>query len=481
MTQLTQWKTSGWTRLLSLLMLMLMTGLSAVSANAPPNFVVILADDCTFSDLACYGGQALTPRIDGLARQGMQMDHCFQAAPMCSPTRHALYTGIYPVKSGAYPNHTFVKPATKSVAHYLKAAGYRVALSGKTHINPPESFPFEYSKGSPPTGKKNNPSWPAIDKLMSECSQDGRPFCLFACSNEPHTPYSLGDPSRYDLDKIELPPHYVDTPATRQAFRKYLAEISYFDGQVGRCLDLLAKHQLEDNTLVIMLSEQGSGFPFAKWTCYDAGLQSGMIVRWPGKVPAGSRSDAIVEYIDIVPTMLQLAGLKTPRTMDGESLHHVLSGQRKSHKHYSFGLQTSRGINNGPAHYGIRSVRSDRYRYILNLTPEVAFQNTMFTSNWWREWESLAADGDKLARRITERFQHRPAIELYDCQRDPWNLTNLAGTPGLAATERTLARQLNHWMQSQGDLGQQTELAATSRQWGKRNQLQRSQPKAAPR
>ena len=104
---------------------------------ANPNFVFIIADDCTFRDIGCYGGQAKTPNIDKLATEGMQFSRCFQAAPMCSPTRHNLYTGIYPVKSGAYPNHTFVKEGIKSVAHYLKPQGYRVVLSGKTHINPP--------------------------------------------------------------------------------------------------------------------------------------------------------------------------------------------------------------------------------------------------------------------------------------------------------------------------------------------------------
>ena len=118
-------------------------------ASDKPNLLFIIADDCTFRDIGCYGGQAKTPNIDRLATQGMQFSHCFQAAPMCSPTRHNLYTGLYPVKSGAYPNHTFVDQGTKSIAHYLKEIGYRVALSGKTHIKPREAFasgePFLWS------------------------------------------------------------------------------------------------------------------------------------------------------------------------------------------------------------------------------------------------------------------------------------------------------------------------------------------------
>ena len=92
-----------------------------------------------------YGGQAKTPNLNQLAKQGLKFTRCFQTAPMCSPTRHNIYTGLYPVRSGAWPNHTCVYPGTKSIAHYLKDSGYRVALSGKTHISPRESFPFEYS------------------------------------------------------------------------------------------------------------------------------------------------------------------------------------------------------------------------------------------------------------------------------------------------------------------------------------------------
>ena len=407
--------------LVSLLLLFAVT--SAIAA--PPNFVVMIADDCTYSDLGCYGGQANTPNMDRLCKEGMQFDRCFQAAPMCSPTRHALYTGIYPVRSGAYPNHTFVTPGTRSIAHYLKAAGYRVALSGKTHINPPDSFPFEYSKGTTEIGKGNNPDWPAIDTMLTECRTSSTPFCLFVCSNEPHTPYTHGDPSVYDPKTLTLPPHYVDTPATRETFRKYLAEVSFFDKQVGICLDLLDRHQLTNDTLLI-------------------------------------------EYVDVVPTLLETAGQKNPRAVEGRSFLPVLGDSQDHHKQYSFGVQTSRGINNGPESYGIRSVRSERYRYILNLSPDVAFQNAVFKTGWWKSWEEKAAGGNKQAAARIQRYIQRPAVELYDCHADPWNLENLAGDPEHKQVQARLARELERWMKSQGDLGQETEMAAKEHQWRNR-------------
>lgn len=215
------------------------------------NILFLIADDCTFRDIGCYGGQAHTPNIDKLATEGMRFTECFQAAPVCSPTRHNIYTGLYPVKSGAYPNHTFVKAGTKSVVDYLRPLGYRVALSGKKHIAPKEVFDFEYS------GKGNNPDFEVIDKFISECKESGTAFCLFACSNEPHSPWNKGDASRYDAAKLKLPPYFVDTAETRENMAKYLAEITYYDWQVGQALELLDKHGIADKTLVIVVSEQG--------------------------------------------------------------------------------------------------------------------------------------------------------------------------------------------------------------------------------
>ena len=117
----------------------------------------------------------------------------------------------------------------------------------------------------------------AVDRLLKECQDHATPFALFACSNEPHTPHDKGDVSAYPAEDIELPPHYVDTPEVRTAFARYLAEITFFDDQVGQCLDLIRRHGLEESTLVMVVSEQGNSFPFAKWTCYDKGLQSGMV------------------------------------------------------------------------------------------------------------------------------------------------------------------------------------------------------------
>ncbi len=423
--------------------------------DAPrPNFVVILADDLTFRDIGCYGGQAQTPNLDRLAREGMRFTRCFQAAPMCSPTRHCLYTGLYPVKSGAYPNHAVAKPGTKSIAHALAPAGYRVALSGKKHIYQPEIFPFEYSSVA------GGPDFAAIERLLGESKAAGTPFCLFVCSGEPHDPWTGGDRTAYPDAELRLPPYLADTPETRDAYARYLAEVTVFDEQVGRTLALLEKHGLSASTVVVALSEQGSSLPFGKWTLYDTGIQSACLVRWPGTVAPGAVSDALVEYVDVVPTLLAAAGLPLPDGLDGESFLPVLRGEAMRHKQHAFALQTTRGTHRGADHYGIRAVRSERYKYIRNLTPEVPFQYPLPKSVVYHSWYRRAADGDEAIAAEIARFERRPAVELYDCERDPYERTNLAGDPELAAVEAELAAALARWMEQQGDLGQATELAA---------------------
>jgi len=441
----------------------LLVSVSLAATAARPNLLLIIADDLTKWDTAVYGGQAATPNLDKLAREGMKFTHCFQAAPSCSPTRHALYTSLYPVKSGAHPNHTFVKPGVRSVAHWLKAAGYRTALSGKTHINPPEAFPFEYSLER--SSGSTNPDFVAVDKFLGECAAAATPFGLILASNEPHTPWNLGDASAYPPERLVLPPLYPDTPETRANFSKYLAEVTYFDRQVGQALELLTRHNLERSTMVVVLTEQGNSFPFAKWTCYDAGVGSGMIIRWPGRVAAGSTSGALVEYIDIMPTFLQAAGINVPNDLDGRSFLPVLEGRASTHKEYVFSLHTTRGIINGSPYYGTRSVRDARYRYVRNLTPEITFSNAATRGDIWESWVAAAKAGDPVAREAVSRYQHRPAEELYDAEADRWNARNLAGDPALAAVKARLSAQVDAWMKAQGDRGQATELDADNRQW----------------
>ncbi len=443
------------------LLLSLIFAICCSTKAAKPNFVFIIADDASHFDVGCYGGQAYTPHMDALANQGMRFTQCFQSSPTCSPTRHNIYTGQYPFKTGAYPNHTFATPGTNSIVQYLKPLGYRVALSGKTHIKPESVFPFEYlSKG-------NNPDFDAVENFIKECESSDTPFCLFLTSNEPHAPWDKGDASRYDAKTIDLPYTFVDTPETRDAMTRYLAEITYFDDQVGQALSLLDEYGLSDNTMFIATTEQGSSLPFAKWTLYDAGLHTGFIVRWPGMVDPGTTCDALIEYSDVVPTFVEAAGGKPASILDGKSLIPLLKQQTTEHKDYVFSQATTRGIINAPEYFGIRSIRSQQFKYIWNFTPEVQYENvvTIREDTKWGEstvfnsWKRAAKTDPDAAEKV-HRYHFRPSEELYNIDQDPNEWRNLAEVPEYAAAKNQLRAELLKWMEKTGDKGQQSELEA---------------------
>lgn len=434
----------------------------AEAQKEKPNLVLFIADDCTYYDLACYGSvDSQTPNIDKFASQSIRFTKGYQAAPMCSPTRHNLMTGLWPVKTGAYPNHTFAKEGTLSIVQQLKPSGYQVALIGKSHVQPASVFPWDLYA---PLTKSNDINFAAVDSFINVCTKKQQPFCLFVTSNQPHTPWNKGNPEMFNPEKIKLPPFYVDIPETRKGFCRYLAEVNYMDGEFGTLLKKLDKYNVEDKSVVVYLSEQGNSLPFAKWTCYDAGVHSAYMVRWPGFVKAGTVSDAIVEYVDLVPTFLEIAGIKPSSPLDGKSIVPVITGKTKEHKQYTFSLQTTRGVYSGSDYYGIRSVADKKYRYIVNLTPEATFQNTESNGPLFKKWIEMG-DTDSNASWITNKYQHRPAVELYDLENDKYCMNNIAGKPGNKSIVERMDKVLGEWMASCGDKGQETEMEALKHQY----------------
>ncbi|MDR2146526.1 MAG: sulfatase [Tannerella sp.] len=444
-----------------LLAVSLMGVSTAAIAQTKPNIVLIIGDDCRYQDLACYGSKdAITPNIDKLADEGLKFNRFFQATAMSSPTRHCLLTGIYPVRSGAYPNHTFIKDDITTLPKYLKDAGYRVALQGKRHIAPEKAFPFEYLSGG-----GANVDIDRIEPFIADAVAAKEPFFLFVASHDPHSPWTRGDRSLFDADKITLPPYLVDTEKTRENYVNYLAEINQLDTDVGKVDALIKKYGLDKNTIFIFTSEQGHSFPFAKWTCYDAGLHTGFIVRWDGVTQPGTTTDALCEYVDVTPTLLDIAGAKIPKNLDGKSFLKVIQGKTDKFKEYVYSLHTTRGIINGSEYYGIRSVRNGTFRYILNLTPEAEFRNAA-TANKDAVWQSWLqkAKTDAFAQQQVNNYQHRPAEELYNTATDPFEMNNLINDPRYAKEVKMLRKKLSAWMKQQGDEGQATEMKALERQ-----------------
>ncbi len=444
---------------------------SVFSAPAPrPNFLLIVADDLNWRDLGFTGSPDVkTPHLDRLRREGMQLHGMFTPATTCSPTRHALYTGLHGIRSGAYPNHTRAYDGTKSIFTYLKAAGYRVALQGKEHVGPAASFPYEH------LAKRGEDNFvPTRDFFARDPAQ---PWLLVFASNDPHGPYTRGPKELYDPARITVPPYLHDNAVTRQMLAGYFAEISQLDWQVGELLRLLAESGQASDTLVMFVSEQGSGFPFGgKWSLYDNGVRTAALVRWPGRVAPGSASSALLQYTDVPPTLLATAGLDPAavdtgcpdalgaRGFDGRSFLAVLSGKTDTHHDAVFAQHTTVGINGYRDPYPMRAVRDARYKYIRNLAPQNTYEiGGIHRGQPIASWQEDAKTNPALAARI-ERLFRRPAEELYDLAADEFENRNLAADPQFAAVRARLSARLDAWMRQQGDRGLETELVAHTRQ-----------------
>jgi uncharacterized sulfatase len=430
-----------------------------------PNIVLIVADDVCHHDLPVYGGTNVkTPAIDRLASEGTVFSSAYLALSMCMPCRTELYTGLYPVRNGCCWNHSAARPGTRSAVHHLRELGYRVGLAGKQHVSPADSFPFESVPGLTSDCCAVHTEFdPAGIRAFME--QDARrPFCLVVGLVEAHVPWTMGDLSHFDPDTLALPPYLADTPETRRDFAKYLAEIEVLDNRLGATLQSIEDCGCAETTLVIFTSEQGYQFPGGKWTNWDAGIHTGFVVRWPGHVPAGRRTDALIQYADVLPTLIEACGGDpSDADMDGTSFLRVLVGQSDVHRRYAYAMHNN--IPEGPP-YPIRAITDGSYHYIRNLRHEALYieQHVMGPPKWHDYWSSWLARAtfDAHTERCVRRYMRRSREELYDVSQDPFEINNLAGDPHHDSVRRKLRSELDLWMAAQGDPGASIDTEA---QW----------------
>lgn len=463
---------------MKLLSLLCFSWISLASLAADkPNVLLILADDCTHNDLSVYGGKnAKTPNIDRLATEGLVFNRAYVSEAICQPCRAELYTGQFPMRNGCAWNHSASRTGTRSLPQHLGPLGYRVGIAGKVHVLPEESFPFESVPGFDPNCVRNPTQPHSLAGAREFMSRNGeQPFCLVVALVEPHVPWVMGDPSQYPPKKIQLPPNIADTPKTRQDFARYLAEITYMDGQVGEILQTLKETGHAEDTLVMFTSEQGSQFPGNKWTNWDTGLHTALIARWPGKVPVGQRTDAMVQYADVTPTLIDLAGGSVKdHPFDGSSFAAVLRGEATQHRSFAYGVHNN--IPEGPA-YPIRTISDGQYRYIRNLTPnEIYIEKHLMGqlggavehNAYWPTWVAFSADKPEVYS-LVKRYVSRPAEQLYHTAEDPFEMKDLAEDPQYAEIKAKLSSELDRWLTEQGDPGipQDTKGAHQAAKQGK--------------
>jgi uncharacterized sulfatase len=443
-----------------LIPLALLAGAGPACASGPkrPNIVVFLADDLGWADCPVHGGKDVTmPNLKRLAAAGRTFTHAFVASPSCAPSRAALLTGLYPMRNGAMLNHSRPRPGVATWPAHFRALGYEVVAIGKVaHYAQVKDYGFDHVSHF---GYHQDDCVAAAVKWLAARKSD-RPLCLLVGTNWPHVPWPKeGGP---DPGGLSLPPTWVDTPATRQARSRYLAAVANTDRDLGQLYDAVQKY-LGADTLFVFTSDHGAQFPFGKWNCYDAGVRTPLVVVWPGRVATGSTSDALVGWIDLLPTCLEAAGGKAPAGLDGRSFLAVLKGDRLAHRDKVFFTHSGDGDMN---RYPIRAVRDRRWAYLRNLDPDGTHTTHIDRGLnpdadgriYWDSWVEKAKT-DAAAAAVVRRYHTRPAEELYDLQADPWQLRNLAQEPAHAATLKALRADLDRWMREQGDEGLKTERA----------------------
>jgi arylsulfatase A-like enzyme len=415
------------------------------AAGPRPDLVVFLSDDHGQLDSTPYGATDVrTPQMQRLADDGLVFTHAFVASPACAPSRAALLTGLMPARNGAENNHAYKRADIASLPETLHALGYETAAFGKVAHGDADvarhGFDVHDRSGSAAT----------VAKFLAARDR-AKPLCLFVGSHEPHVPWP--DLDGYDPAKLQLPPTHADTPETRNFRARYYTDVTKADTQLGEVRALVRAHLDPARTLFVYTSDHGAQWPFGKWNLYDAGIRVPFIAAWPGVIRPGTRTAAMIQWIDLLPTLITAAGGAVPAGIDGRSFLPVLRGEAAGHRTTIFTTHSGDGRMNV---YPIRAIRTADWKLILNLHPEFAHTTHIDKAlsrdggRYWISWFERAKSDPAIAA-LVRRYHERPAVELYDLSTDPFERRNLAADPAHAGRTRELRAQLEAWLETQGD------------------------------
>ena len=402
-------------------------------------------DDLGRLDTSIYGSpDARTPTLASLAAQGMTFQNAYVASPSCCPNRASLLTGLMPARHGAHPNHSQMKPGTKELTGILKGMGYQIASFGKVQHGHRGFEGCDFLYNDPENMSKD------LKALIASGELEDGPVCLFVGDRRPHVPWI--EEMIYEPKEITLPPTFVDTKETREHWARYLSDITHMDAEMGRVLDIV-KAQFGEDFICFFTSDHGGQWPFGKWNLYDSGTRIPLVVSWPGKIQAGTRTDAMVSWVDLIPSVIDLAGGEVPPGIDGRSFADVLTGKSDHHREKIFTTHTGDTEYNI---YPIRSVRVDNLKYIHNLLPDAVHTNhSDILRNdgrgaYWDSWDAKANQNDRDAL-VVESYYTRPEFQLFDIEKDPLEQNNLVNDPSYANELEFLRAELTAWTEDQGD------------------------------
>jgi N-sulfoglucosamine sulfohydrolase len=449
--------------LLSFLTLAGLSAFSAATAAEPArrNALLIIADDLGL-DLGCYGNTTIkTPHLDALARNGVRFSHGFAAVSSCSPSRASLLTGLHTHTSGQYglahaTHHFETFDNVKGLPRVLRDAGYRTGIIGKVHVLPQSVYPFEVQID---TGLGGNRHVVEMARRARQFFTDAgeKPFLLVMGFGDPHraargfandVPHPGVTEVRYDPKDVLLPYHLPDQPDARADLADYYQSVSRLDQGVGHVLDALRQTGHADDTLVIFLSDNGIPFPGAKTTLYDAGLRLPLIISSPVQKQRGLVNPALVSWVDVMPTILDWAGARPPAGLAGRSVLPVLEQEKPTGWDVVYGSHQCHEVT---MYYPMRMIRTRQHKYILNLAHQLEYPSAADLYNS-PTWQGVLKRGDKkLGQRDLDGFLHRPREELYDLEKDPNELKNVAGDANYADVLKELRGRLREWQEKTKD------------------------------
>lgn len=420
-----------------------------LSLARPPDMVIFISDDQSRGDCTPYGGRGIaTPNMQQLANSGLTFERAYVLSPSCAPSRAALLTGLTPAHNGAQANHSRPNPELKKWPAFFQELGYEVVAFGKvSHYKHTAEYGFDHFAHDTFHDHAGIPT--AIEYLKKRNPASAKPLCMFVGSNWPHVPWPDAEPTVVP-EQVTLPPGSIDTPATRQWRAKYASAVMKGDQELGQVR--AAVHQyLPSETLFIYTADHGAQWPLAKWNLYEAGVAVPMIISWPGHVATGTRTRAMVNWNDLLPTLIDAAGGSAPPMIDGSSFLPVMLGKCDQHRTKIFTTHSNDGkVNVYPA----RAIRTERYKYIRNLQPENKFTThidlpgvQLGQREYFSTWEEVAKS-DPQAAALLQRYHTRPAEELYDLESDPAEQHNLSGLPEHNALLNHLRSEIDAWIES---------------------------------
>lgn len=419
---------------------------SRVSADSPdfarPNFVLIIGDDISDCDFGCYGHPTIrTPNIDKLAKGGLRFTNAYLATSQCSPTRCSLITGRYPHNTGAPELHSPLPEGQVMFPAILKEAGYYTAAAGKWHMGNYARSAFDKIVGGGAGG----------EELWVKCLQErpkNKPFLMWFASYDAHRGWSPDKDARpHTPEDAVIPPYMIDTPTARKDMAKYYDEVQRLDRYTGLVVSELKKQGLLDNTVVIFMADNGKPFPRCKTRLYDSGIKTPLVVSWPcGLKPKGKVSHSLVSAIDLAPTILELAGVKSPQAFQGVSMTPLLADPKTTIRKYVF---AEHNWHAQIAHE--RMIRHGDYVYLRNAHPQLPQICGLESQCPQKELRAWADQGKLTPAPMDPLLEPRPAEELFDVAEDPHQTKNLAGNPDHREVQENLRKLMDEWQKRTGD------------------------------